>query len=88
MSKLDELLAEIEAKARSPKLSHEERSAQQSLALVRMVRELREALEEVVSHGHSDLCMAIKDRRPGYRCHVEEAEEALANVNRIAEELK
>lgn len=46
----------------------------------REIKRLREALQEIESCGHSDLCKSMKEYRPNYICHVEVAEEALKGV--------
>lgn len=44
--------------------------------------QLREALEEIKCYGHSELCQTMKPMRPSYHCQYEEAEQALAELER------
>lgn len=99
---LDELLADIEAKAvasansagltrgRTPEdvAFNIRLDPPTALALVRMVRELREKMQEfseigcTSTHPEECTCCLVENQV------VSMAEQALANVNRIAEDLK
>lgn len=70
--------AEIYAESQMPKEVYEIGAATWARHCLR----LREALEEIKCYGHSELCQTMKPVRPSYHCQYEEAEQALAELER------
>ena len=53
------------------------------LKLLKVIEVATEALTEIKTYGHAELCKVMKPYRENYRCAYEDADAALAEIERL-----